>query len=193
MATIAAMNPEQRRRLALAILAAFALVVVLVIALPVWMLNRHYEEALADTVNHIERYNRIAGTRPAISRELDAIRAKETRRYFLRAGASALSAAEAQEAIRALVESSGARLITMQAPTSRDEGRYRQITVNVQLTANILALRKILTAIENNVPYLFVDNLVVRSQVPANFKPQPGVEPEMFVQFDISGYALTGT
>jgi general secretion pathway protein M len=193
MAAISSMNPEQRRRLALAILAAFALVVVLVIALPVWMLNRHYDEALADTANRTERYSRIAGTRPAISKELEAIRGKETRRYFLRAGASALSAAEAQEAIRALVESSGARLITMQAPTSRDEGRYRQITVNVQLTANILALRKILGAIENNVPYLFVDNLVVRSQVPANFKPQPGVEPEMFVQFDISGYALTGS
>lgn len=193
MAAISTMNPEQRRRLALAILAALALAVVLVIALPVWMLNRHYDEALADTVNRIERYSRIAGTRPAISKELDAIRAKETRRYFLRAGAAALSGAEAVEAVRALVESSGARIITIQAPTSRDDGRYRQITLNVQLTANIVALRKILGAIENNVPYLFVDNLVVRSQVPATFKPQPGVEPEMFVQFDISGYALTGS
>ena len=80
----------------------------------------------------------------------------------------------------------------MQAPTSRDEGRYRQITVNVQLTANIFALRKILNAIETNTPYLFVDNLTVRTQVPANFRPRPGAEPEMFVQFDVSGYALTG-
>ena len=193
MAAVSSMTPVQRRRLAVAILVAFAVAIVLVIALPVWMLNRHYDEALRDNADRIERYSRIAGTRPAISKELDAIRAKETRRYFLRAGASALSAAEAGEAIRTLVESSGARLITMQAPTSRDDGRYRQITVNVQLTANILALRKLLGAIENNVPYLFVDNLVVRSQVPANFKPQPGVEPEMFVQFDISGYALTGS
>lgn len=193
MTPISSMNPRQRRHLALAILVALALALVLVIALPVWMLNRHYDTALADNADRIERFSRIAGTRPAIAKQLEAIRGKETRRYFLRSGAAALSGAEATEAIRALVESSGARLITSQAPTSRDEGRYRLITVNVQLTANILALRKILGAIENNVPYLFVDNLVVRSQVPANFKPQPGVEPEMFVQFDVSGYALTGT
>jgi len=193
LAALAAMNPQKSRQLALAILIGVVLVVVLAIALPVWLLNRHYDEALTDAVGRIERYGRIAATRPEISKQLQAIRARETRRYFLRSGASALSAAEAQEAVRALVESSGARLITMQAPTTRDEGRYRQITVNVQLTANVFALRKLLAAIESNVPYLFVDNLTVRSQVPANFKPQPGGEPEMFVQFDMSGYALTGS
>jgi hypothetical protein len=34
---------------------------------------------------------------------------------------------------------------------------------------------------------LFLDNLTVRAQVPSGFKPQPGFEPEMFVQFDVSG------
>jgi hypothetical protein len=91
------------------------------------------------------------------------------------------------------VEANGGRLITMQAPNVKDEGRYRQITVNVQLTANIFALRKILNAIDNYTPYLFVDNLMVRSQVPGNFKPGPGAEPEVFVQFEVSGFAQTGT
>lgn len=40
-------------------------------------------------------------------------------------------------------------------------------------------------------PYLFVDNLSVRTQVQPNFRPQPGAEPEMFVVLDVSGYALT--
>jgi hypothetical protein len=65
--------------------------------------------------------------------------------------------------------------------------------VNVQLTANIFALRKILAAIENNTPFLFVDNLQVRTQVPPNYRPQPGAEPEMFVMMDVTGYALTGS
>ena len=81
----------------------------------------------------------------------------------------------------------------LQAPNVKDEGRYRQITVNVQLTANIFALRKILNAIDNNTPYLFVDNLMVRSQVPANFRPGPGAEPEIFVQFDVSGFSQTAS
>ena len=188
----ATMNPTQSRRIAIGLLIAAAVVIALAIALPVWRLHRHYDTALADSADKVERYGRVAGMRPEVAKQLEAMRAKETRRFFLRSGAPALSAAEAQEAIRSVVESNGGRLITMQAPTSKEEGRYRQIGVNVQLTANILALRKILHAIESNVPYLFVDNLMVRSQVPPNFRGQPGNEPEMFVQFDISGYALTG-
>ena len=78
----------------------------------------------------------------------------------------------------------------MQSPTAKEEGRYRQITVNVQLTANIQALRKILDAVDAHTPFLFVDNLMIRSQVPGSFRPQPGQEPEMFVQFDVYGYTL---
>ena len=187
------MNPAPGRRLALALLAFATLAIVLAVALPVWLLHRHYDNALAENADKLDRYGRIAGTRAEVSRQLEAMRAKEPRKFFLRPGAPALSAAEAQEAIRTIVEANGGRLITMQAPTSREEGRYRQISVNVQLTANIFALRKILHAIETNVPYLFVDNLTVRSQVPVNYKPPPGAEPEMFVQFDVSGYTLAGS
>jgi general secretion pathway protein M len=189
---LASMNPRQSRNLALGLLVAAIVAIVAVVATPIWLLHRQYDVALADNAGKYDRYRRIAETRPELAKQLDAMRAKDTRKFFLRSGAAALSAAEAQEAIRSLVEQSGARLITMQAPTSRDEGRYRQVSVNVQLTANIFALRKILHAIENNTPYLFIDNLQVRTQVPPNHRPQPGAEPEMFVSFDVSGYALTG-
>jgi general secretion pathway protein M len=189
----AALPPARSRALAVGLLVALVLLVTAAIAIPVWMLHRHYDVALADNASKYERYRRIASTRPAVARELEAMRAKETRKFFLRPGAAALSAAESQEALRTLIEQSGGRLITMNAPASRDEGRYRQITVNVQLTANIFALRKILNTIENNTPYLFVENLQVRTQVPPNHRPQPGAEPEMFVMMDVTGYALTGS
>jgi general secretion pathway protein M len=189
---LATMNPKQSRHLAVGLLIAAVVVIVAAVATPIWLLHRQYDVALADNAGKYDRYRRIAATRPELAKQLEAMRAKDTRKFFLRSGAPALSAAEAQEAIRSLVEQSGGRLITMQAPTSRDEGRYRQVSVNVQLTANIFALRKILHAIENNTPYLFIDNLQVRTQVPPNHRPQPGAEPEMFVSFDVSGYALTG-
>jgi general secretion pathway protein M len=189
---LVAMNPQQSRQAAVAILAVAVVAIVVAIAMPVWILHRHYDGALGDSSNRLERYNRIAATRPAVAQQLEAMRGKDTRKFFLRSGAPALSAAEAQETLRSLVEGSGGRLITMQAPVSKEEGRYRQITVNMQLTANMQAARKILNAIETSVPYLFVDNLKVTSQVPGNFRPQPGAEPEVFVQLDVTGYALVG-
>ncbi len=189
---LAAMNPVQSRRAAVGLLLAALVAIVVVITLPFWMLHRHYDVALADSSERLERYSRIAATRPEIAKQLEAMRGKDTKKFFLRSGAPALSAAEAQEMLRSLVEGGGGRLITMQAPVAKEEGRYRHITVNMQLTANMQAVRKILNAIETSVPYLFIDNLKVTSQVPGNFRPQPGAEPEVFVQLDVTGFALVG-
>jgi hypothetical protein len=189
---IANLNPQQRRRAAIALLCGGLVAIALAVALPIWLVHRHYDAALADATDRLDRYGRIAGSRPVIAKQLEAMRAKEPRKFYLRSGAPALSAAEAQEALRSIVEAGGGRLITMQAPVSKDDGRYRQITVNVQLTASVQAMRKILDGIENHIPYLFVDNLTIRSQVPSNFRPAPGAEPEMFMQFDVSGYSPTG-
>ena len=191
--TLASLNPEQSRRLAVGILAAVVIAVIAVIVTPVWILNRHYNEALDDYSTKLERYSRIAGTRVDLTKQLEAIRAKEPRKNFLRGPTAALAAAEAGEAVRAIIERNGAKLITMQPPQTRDDGRYRAITVNVQIMTNIVALRAILHAIETNVPYLFVDNLSVRTNVPGNYKPVPGSEPEMFVNMDVSGYLIPAT
>jgi len=189
---IANLNPRQSRRAAIGLLIGAIVAVMAAVALPVWLLHRHYDTALDEATGRLERYGRIAASRPLVARQLEAMRAKDSRKFFLRSGGAALSAAEAQEALRSIVESGGGRLITVQAPVSKDDGRYRQITVNVQLTASVQAMRKILDGIENRAPYLFVDNLTVRSQVPSSFRPAPGAEPEMFMQFDVSGYSLTG-
>jgi general secretion pathway protein M len=188
-----AMTREQGRRTAVGLLLGAALALVVVIVVPFSLANRYYDVALADMGDKLDRYRRIAASRTAASQQLEAMRAKEPRKAFLRSGAPALSAAEAQEALRTIIEANGGKLITMQAPTAKEEGRYRQVSVNVQMTGTIFALRKILNAIDTNQPALFVENLQVRSQVPANFKPGPGAEPDVYVQMDVSGYTVSGS
>jgi general secretion pathway protein M len=185
-------TPNRSRQLALGLLALAVVVVVAAFAVPAWYFYDRYDRGHAERAERLERFRRIAATRPDIARQLESMRTKDTRQFFLRPGAPALSAAEAQERIRQIVESSGARLITTQALPSKEEGRYRQVSAQVQLAANIFALRNLLHRIETNVPYLFIDNLMVKTQVPGNFKPGPGAEPEMFVTFDMHGYSLTG-
>ena len=185
---MATMNPGRSRNMALLVLAIAALVIVGPVAFGVWSLNHYYDTQLSAKIERIDRFRRIASTRGEVVKQLDAMRAKEPRKFFLRSGAPALSAAEAQEAVRSIVEANGGKLITMQAPSSREEGSHRQITVNVQLTANIEALRRILHAIETNTPTLFIENLTIRSQVTGQHRPAPGQEPEIFVHFDVNGY-----
>ena len=187
-----AMSASQSRRAAIGLLFAAALGTLAVVVVPFYMLNRYYDNALTDYSGKLDRFRRIAGSRTAATQQLDAIRAVEPRKGFLRSGAPALSAAEAQEALRTIIEANGGRLITMQAPVSKEEGRYRQLSVNVQLTGTIFALRKILHAIETNQPALYVENMQVRSQVPANFRPNPGAEPDVYMQMDVTGYSISG-
>lgn len=187
-----ALSPERARSAALGILAGATLAVVALVTIPVYLGHRHYDKLVADSSDKLERFRRIAATRPHVVRSLEAVRAKESKKFYLRAGGAALAAAEVQETMRTLIEGSGAKTITMQVPAAKDEGRYRQVPVNVQLFANIVAMRRILHAVETGTPHLFIDNLVVRTQVPATFKPGPGEEREMFVQFDVYGYGLTG-
>lgn len=185
------MNPQQSRRLALVLLVVAIVAVAGPIAFIVWSVNNYYDRELRAKRERIERYQRIASTRSEVSKQLDTMRAKDPRKFFLRSGATALSAAEAAAAVTSIIEQNGGKLVTMQAPTSREEGRFRQITVNVHLTANIQSLRRILHAVESNTPYLFIDNVMIRSQVASQHRPVPGQEPEMFVHFDVTGYAPT--
>jgi general secretion pathway protein M len=188
-----ASDARRSRHLALGLLLLALVVAIAALVVPAWIFYKRYDRELADRRDKLARFTQIAATRADIARQLEAMRAKDARRFFLRSGASALSVAEAQEIIRGMVESAGGRLITMQALPAKDEGRYRQVSAQVQLAANIQALRRILHTIESNVPVLFVENLTVKTQVPSNYRPAAGAEPEMFVSFDIHGYSLSGS
>ena len=193
MSAIARSDPQRSRQVAVGLLIAALVGVVLLLALPTWLLYNRYDRVLAERRDQVERFSRIAATRAEVARQLEAMRGKDTKKFFLRSGAAALSAAEAQEYVRDMVQSAGGRLVTMQALPAKEEGRYRQVSAQVQLAANIHALRRILHAVESHVPMLFIENLTIKTQVPGNYKPPAGTEPEMFVTFDMHGYSLTGS
>jgi hypothetical protein len=192
MRAVMGWSPEKRRQAALAFLAAAVVIGVAAIGAPLWLAHRHYDNALEDMDARLVRYERLAASRPALEQKLEAVRAMGGRKYFLKATAASLSAAEIQERVRQFIDTTGARLISVQVGSPRDDGRFRQVTVTVQLNASTPSLRRILLALESAEPSIFVESLMVRAQVPPGYKMQPGFEPEMFIQFEISGYAIAG-
>jgi len=183
---------DKRRKAALGLATGAAVLALAVVALPLWLAHQHYDDALEDIDKRLVRYERLAASRGQLEQKLEGVRALGSRKYFLKASAASLSAAEVQDRVRQFIESAGGRVISVQMGTARDEGKFKQVPVTVQANANILVTRRILHALETNEPYLFVDSLVVRTQVPPGHKPAPGFEPEMFIQFDVSGYAIPG-
>ncbi len=192
MAAIALpLPPRQSRILAVALLAAAVVLGVGVLLAPFLLLHRHYDAAIEALQQRLEVYQRVAAQTPELKKALDAVRARNGRRFFLQNVAPNLAGAELQDLVRAAVENNGGRITTIQIAQPREEGHFRQIGVSVQLFATTPNLQKILYTLETQVPYALVENITVR---PLNafrgFKPPPGAEPELSVMLDVSGFTF---
>lgn len=181
--------PYQSRAAALAILALVALFAVAAVGLPVWWLNRHYDVAIEDATNSIGRYSRVIGMREALQKQAVEIKALEAQHHFLKSASPALAAAELQEQAQAIFDANGAKVNSTQVLPHKDEGLYRQVTVQVQLIAPLSAVKAMLYTLESAHPYLFLDNFSIRATVN---RGDSSTEVDLVVQFDLSGYALKG-
>lgn len=190
------MTPSARSKLGLAaalgLLAAALVLVPGAVIAPVYLAHRHYDARLAQLHGELARLRRVAATRPVLEAKLAALKAREPHRGFLKNVGAALAASEIQELARGAIESNGGKLHAVQIKPHQDEGRFRLVTVNVQFNATAPAQGRILRALEGALPYLFVDNVVIRSNAAHGYRPTPGVEAEHSVQLDISGTALAG-
>jgi hypothetical protein len=184
------LSPARQRALAVGLFVLLVVAVVAVVLGPVLLLHRHYDTAIADTSDRLQRYQRVAARAPELRVALAAMQQRDGRRFFLRNTAANLAGAELQELVKAAIEGNGGRITTSQNTSPREDGRFREIGVNVQFFATTPELQKILLAIESHQPYLIVENLTVR---PLNafrgFKPAPGQEPEVNVQLDVGAWA----
>jgi len=186
------LGPLQQKVAALAILTLVIALACAAVALPLWLLNQHYDAALEDATGRLERYSKIVGTRDALQKQAVEVKALESTRHFLRSASPALAAAELQEQAQAFFDSKGAKVSSIQVLPHKDEGLYRQITVQVQLTAPLSAIKGMLYGLESSHPYLFLENFSIRAQYMQVNLPQPLVEPDLIVQFDLTGYTLKG-
>ena len=183
-------TPRDRRILAVALLVLTTAVMVAAIAVPVGLLNRHYDQNLAKMTRQWKSQSAFNAMRPQVTRALESLRAKDVRKFFLKGTTSALASAELQDQVRQVVETNGGRLISANANPHKDDGAYRFVTANFQLNISNTNLRRMLHALETREPYLFNDNLVIRSQVPFGYRPPAGTpEPDLFVQMDVSSIA----
>jgi general secretion pathway protein M len=192
MATLSMqLPPRQSRALAVALLAVAVLLGTGLVLAPFLLLHRHYDVAIEVLQDRLDVYRRVAAQTPELKKTLDAFRAHSGRRFFLQNTAPNLAGAELQDLVRAAIENNSGRITTIQIAQPREEGRFRQIGVSVQLFATTPNLQKILYTLETQTPYVIVDSITVR---PLNafrgFKPAPGAEPELSVMLDVSGFTF---
>lgn len=185
-----ALTQRQSRVLAVAILLVAVALAIAAIAVPALLLHQHYDRAIDDFVDHLQRYRRIAAQEPRWVGARDELRARDVRRFVLKNSAPNLAGAELQDMVRETIESNGGRIVTMQTPQPRDEEGFAQVGLNVQMFASTEKLQKILFALETQMPYLTIDSVSLRATAFRGYRPNPGVEPEVSVQMEVSALLL---
>lgn len=190
-ALVARMTPGQSRALAVGLALLAVILVLSVILVPVLLLHRHYDDAIAESVDRLTRFRRVAAQAPQLSSALEVVRERNGRRFFLKNTAPNLASAELSELVKAAIEGNGGRITTSQNVQPKDDDKMRQVGANVQFFATTPNLQKVLAALETQQPYVVIANITVR---PVNafrgFKPPPGQDPELIVQLDAAAWAF---
>ena len=184
------LTPNQSKALAIGLLFLVTVLAVLAVAIPNWLANRHYDQAIEDYTERLIRYRRFAEQAPLIEKEIQKVEAINPKKFYIKTNNPALAASEIQESLKQLFESRKGKLVSIQILPSKDEGKYRRVSISIQANVSTLALQQILHGIESQEPHLFIDTMSVRAGQGRLYRPLPGVEPEFGLQMTIHGFAM---
>lgn len=185
------LTPGQSRFLAILLLVAVVALLVGAIAWPTWWLHERYDTYLENYSDQLARYRRVAALRPDIEAAISAVKGRDAGKYHLRGATPALAAAELQGLVTKIVETHKGRVVSSQAlalPEETKESGPTKVAITLQMNASIIPFQMILHALESGEPYLFIDQMTIRSPQQRNYKPVPGVQPEFSVQLNVHGF-----
>ncbi|MEE8560048.1 MAG: type II secretion system protein GspM [Alphaproteobacteria bacterium] len=184
-----ALSPLVSRSLAVAILvAALAALWVLLVA-PVTEKFEGYGRSISHSRELLVRHLQIAAQRARLETELEELRrAQSSTGRFLEGGGIELVAAEAQNKVKNLIDANGATLKSTQILPAQEKDNFRKLTIRVTLSADTEALQKIFHALETANPYLFLDNIDIRSRRRRARRGRSVSQGELQIRFDLYGY-----
>lgn len=194
------LSPFLSRTLALLLLGAALAAGWALIAAPLLDAGRSYVERGERARELITRYNRVAGMREGLEKQLTELRRRgRSTRGYLTGASHSLAAAALQERIKTTVTRHGGTIRSSQALPPRDEQGLKRLPVRVQLTAGLAALQKILHAFETDNTYLFLDNVNIRTGRKRRVRRRAGqpavvttAGTALTVSFELYGYFQPG-
>lgn len=147
------------------------------------------EARLAETAATLARHRAVATRAEEVAAEAAALREVAAREALFLPGATEGQAAAAlQEAVKAAARAADARADSIQALEPTADGSLVRVAMRVRLAADVVALQKLLHALEAGRPIVLIDNLYVRAR---SLRPG-GEEPNLDVRFDVVGFAQAG-
>jgi general secretion pathway protein M len=107
---------------------------------------------------------------------------------FLQGTNESIAAAQLQDRLKTSVEGAKGELRSTQILPSRDDGKFRRITVRAQISLSTAALQRAFYDVESSPTFLFLDNVIIRARSVPQDRNKVAQDPVLDVSFDLSGY-----
>jgi general secretion pathway protein M len=162
---LSSMTPRQSRTAAVAILILLLVMILAVAIYPVWSNNLAYNGKIEDAQFQIQRYQRIAGQSSRYQKEFNNLkRTQQSDARYLQSKTDSLANAELQRRIKQVVAAGHGEIISTQTAQTSQEKVLKKVSIRVRMKSTLENLKQILHQLETQKPYLFIDNISLRSR-----------------------------
>jgi general secretion pathway protein M len=174
------------------------------IALPWWQRYHALTGAIAQGEDQLVRFRRQVATLPTLRVELEQVKANEDfKAFYFDAPTPALAGAELQRKVQDVVTEAQGRLISTQLLPEQPNEHPPKVRLRIQIQGSTDTLLDVLYAIEQARPFLFIDQVSVRSSARPDQperrvrgrsirRPAVNAAGDLTVRLDIFGFALGG-
>ncbi|MBW9261077.1 MAG: type II secretion system protein M [Candidatus Thiodiazotropha sp. (ex. Lucinisca nassula)] len=191
---IESLTPTQSRLLALGLLLLLVGVSLFAVIYPVWTLNSHYDETISNHQHQIQLYQRIYSQADHYqSEEARLKRFRQSDRRYLQSKTDSLAKAELQRRVKGVVSSNRGEILSTQIVSNDQEDGFSRVAIRVRMKSTLEDSVSIFHKLESEKPFLFVDEIVIRSRpiarrrLPANKEIKQRLEL-LDIDFKLVGY-----
>ncbi len=183
------MPPIIERMLALALLLGLVLLVAVFGVLPFAEKARMTDEALEYNREMIARLSRSAAHPGSYDAQIEVLVARiNDSGLYIRADTDPLAEAAVQEYLKRAVGLHGGELRSVQSLPSLPEEDLTRVGLRVVMTGVLGPMIHVLHELESGEPYLFVDNLQIKSTKRRRRRTQEQSVGRLSIRFDVYGY-----
>lgn len=194
---IESLSKRKRQLLALIILGLMTGIIFILTVAPLISLNTHYLERIDRLEQRLQILQRkVASGDELRSRHAQLKQLLADNRHYLKSTTEALAAADLQGIVKRISRSNGTEVLSTQTLPGVKELGFSGVTLKVRMRGKLNELVRIFHNLETGQPYLFIDNVSIRSRVQhsgnVTYKGRKyNRNSEMLdIEFEVTGYML---
>ncbi|MCU7813300.1 MAG: type II secretion system protein M [Candidatus Thiodiazotropha sp. (ex Notomyrtea botanica)] len=191
---ISRLTRNQSKSFAVILLLLTLALLVTVIALPVWSMNRHYDDQISSMTNQLETYRRVAMHGDQYQSEFQRlVKSQRNDRRYLQSATESLATAELQRKVKQLIAGKQGNILSTQVLQTTEEEGFSRVVIRVRMKSTLEDMLSIFHSLESQKPYLFISDLTIRSRQVARRRLPATKELNkalrlLDIDFQLSGY-----